>query len=230
MKPRSPPIEVGLRPQPTRHNRAVKTREPKLDEWAIPDEAVEQQGTDGAVIEASREDPEVFALIFDRHYEHLRSHFVRRVGSSLADELTSETLVTAFEIRDRFDTARTDARPWLFGIAMNKLRRHRRQERRELAAYSRAAETPTDYLLEGADARISASLLRGRLATAIAQLNDADRDTLLLHAWADFSYAETAEALGVPVGTVRSRLSRVREQLQELLAGPDAGAEEGQAR
>ena len=56
------------------------------------------------------------------------------------------------------------------------------------------------------------------LALALATLRSDERDVLLLFAWAELTYAEIAEALGVPVGTVRSRLSRARARFRELLS------------
>jgi RNA polymerase sigma-70 factor (ECF subfamily) len=68
-----------------------------------------------------------------------------------------------------------------------------------------------------ADARADAAAVSARLAQILARMPAGDRDVLLLFAWADMSYAEVAEALGIPVGTVRSRLNRARKQLRVLV-------------
>jgi RNA polymerase sigma factor (sigma-70 family) len=67
--------------------------------------------------------------------------------------------------------------------------------------------------------RVSASAAGPALASALAALDRSDRDVLLLVALADLSYAEVAESLGIPYGTVCSRLSRVRRRLRESLGG-----------
>jgi RNA polymerase sigma factor (sigma-70 family) len=81
------------------------------------------------------------------------------------------------------------------------------------------------------DAAVSAGAANKQLAAALAGLPAAHRDTLLLVAWGDLSYEEAAAALGVPVGTVRSRLSRARSRLRRALgdADPSSTKEENQA-
>jgi RNA polymerase sigma-70 factor (ECF subfamily) len=63
--------------------------------------------------------------------------------------------------------------------------------------------------------------LRGTLANALAGLDQGDRDVLLLVAWGDLAYAEVADAVGIPIGTVRSRLHRARARLKDALGGSD---------
>ncbi|MGH2392147.1 MAG: RNA polymerase sigma factor, partial [Candidatus Limnocylindria bacterium] len=108
----------------------------------------------------------------------------------------------------------------LYGIATNILRRHARTEVRRLRAYGRvprpgAAEIDGDALASRLDAQQAAAVI----GDALAQLAEAERTVLLLIAWADLSYEETAVALDLPIGTVRSRLHRARARLRELL-GP----------
>lgn len=150
----------------------------------------------------------------------------RRVRPALADELAAETFLQAFAARSRYDPERADARPWLYGIASNLLRRYRRAEERRLRAYARAA-TPgsQDAGLDAVDARLDADAAGPALALALAALGPGERDALLLHAWADLTYEQIAEALSVPVGTVRSRLHRARGVVRELLerSGEEAG-------
>lgn len=174
--------------------------------------------TDAQVIAASHGDPTVFALVFDRHYDSVHRYLARRVGIDLADDLAAETFTTAFDVRRRYGTEYPDARPWLFGIATNLVRHHRRGEARRLRAYARL-DRPAEAEggLEGVDARLDAERMGPALAEALTRLSDGDRDTLLLFAWADLRYEEIAVALRVPVGTVRSRLNRARRRLRELL-------------
>jgi RNA polymerase sigma factor (sigma-70 family) len=177
---------------------------------------------DSELIAGSRTEPAMFSAIFDRHHRELYRYLRSRVGAELAADLAAETFVTAFARRGAYCPQGADARPWLYGIAHNLLRNHVRHERRQLAAYARHGAAPladaaamAEFSL--ADARADAGAVSVRLAQILAQMAAGDRDVLLLFAWADMSYAEVAEALRIPVGTVRSRLNRARRQLRGLV-------------
>lgn len=167
--------------------------------------------TDSQALHASRTDPRVFVVIFERHFEAVNRYLRRRVRADLADDLTAETFVRAFQHRRRYRALRSSARPWLFGIAMNLVREHVRHEQRELRAFARTCIDPVDEVALPDRAA-------GKIAGALGSLNDGERDVLLLYAWADLDYDEIAEALAIPGGTVRSRLHRARGKLRELLA------------
>jgi RNA polymerase sigma-70 factor, ECF subfamily len=174
--------------------------------------------TDAELILSSLKDAERFGLVFDRHFADIHRYLHRRVGAGLADDLAAETFVAAFNRRRDYDPEREDARPWLYGIASNLLRGQWRSERRRLLAYARAAidadpHADDDTVLDRADAAAVAPLV----ARALAALEDRDRDALLLLAWGELSYDEIADALGVPLGTVRSRIHRARAQVSEAL-------------
>lgn len=164
--------------------------------------------TDADAIAASLSEPGVFVDVFDRHFDAIHRYLSRRVGSQIAEELASETFAQAFEHRKRFDANRSDARPWLYGIAHNLLRHHYRDEERALRADARSL---------AADAAEPPAVAGSEVAQLLAELSPGDRDVLLLVAWAELEYAEVAQALGIPVGTVRSRLNRARSRLRELL-------------
>lgn len=173
--------------------------------------------TDAEVIAASRDDPRAFAPIFERHFDAIFRYLRRRVGRVGAEELAAETFAEALAARHRFDTSHRDARPWLYGIAVNLLRHHYRDEERALQAYARSGVDPLaddEPSLEHVDAVAMAPAI----AAALAALPRIEREALLLHAWAELGYGEIAAALDVPVGTVRSRLHRARTRLRELLA------------
>ena len=174
--------------------------------------------SDAEVIRRSLDEPPVFASLFDRHYDSVHRYLARRVGWEVADDLTSETFTTAFDVRRRYDLGRPDARPWLFGIATLLVSHHRRSEGRRLHAYARL-DLPAgdDGGLTGAEGRLDAAEIAPVLADALGRLAPRDRDVLLLFAWADLRYEEIAVALGIPVGTVRSRLHRARQQLRERI-------------
>jgi RNA polymerase sigma factor (sigma-70 family) len=178
---------------------------------------------DGAVIARSLRDPEEFAAVFRRHAPDINRYVVRRLGPDAAEDVVAETFLTAFRLRSRYQRDRPDARPWLYGIATNLIGRHRRAEVRQYRALARTGLDPVaESFTERADARVSAGGESRRLAAALAKLPTGHRDALLLVAWGDLNYEETAAALGVPVGTVRSRLSRARGRLRQVLG--DAGS------
>ena len=176
--------------------------------------------TDGETIVASMREPALFADVFERHYGELAAYLARRVGAVLGEELASETFVRAFAQRGRYDSAYWDARPWLYGIGTNLLRKHARTEERRRRAYARALEhEDVSGGIEGVAERVDAAARARAVAFELSQLTAADRETLLLFALTDLGYAGVAVATGVPVGTVRSRLHRVRRHLQAVLAG-----------
>jgi RNA polymerase sigma factor (sigma-70 family) len=180
--------------------------------------SVQTDATDAAVIVSSLIDGARFGEIFDRHFAEINRYLSRRVGPSLADELAAETFVVAFRSRGRYDPLAHDARPWLFGIAANLARRHWRTERRRLRAYARTGVDPVCDDAAEIDRRIDALAAGPQLAAALASLRGGEREVLLLFAWADLSYEQISTALGIPAGTVRSRLSRARAHVRELLS------------
>ena len=152
-------------------------------------------------------------MLFRRHAPHIRRYVVRRLGQDAADDIVAETFLLAFRQRDSYDQARADARPWLYGIATNLIGRHRRAEIRLYRALARTGADPVmEPFTDRVDDRVSASTASRRLAAGLARLPEELRDTLLLVAWSDLSYQEAATALGIPVGTVRSRISRARSK------------------
>jgi RNA polymerase sigma-70 factor (ECF subfamily) len=174
--------------------------------------------TDSAVIVASLEDPEHFGVIFDRHATVLFRYLVRRVGVDEADPLLGEVFRVAFERRSSYDFDRTNARPWLYGIATNLLARHRRGEARRMRAMARllGRQVPPDDPSVAVASAIDSGSLWPQVAHAITQLPATERDALVLYVWEQLSYDQIAIALEVPVGTVRSRLNRARIRLREL--------------
>jgi len=182
---------------------------------------VSHRTSDSELIHSSAKAPAEFAAIFDRHFDDVYAYLQRRIGRDLAEELSAETFLVALDSRRDYDFARSDALPWLLGIATNLMRRHWRREARELRAYARSAADPLLDAFDGLEERLDASDKRRRLLEALAELSGPERDALLLAAWADLSYAEIAAALGVPIGTVRSRLSRARQRIVSSLAGEE---------
>jgi RNA polymerase sigma factor (sigma-70 family) len=195
---------------------------------APPRQRAEGQGADdarlddAALIERSWHEPEAFAALYDRHAAPIHRFAGRRLGDQMADDVVAETFLAAFRRRKRYDLHRADARPWLYGIAANVIGKHRRSEVRMLRAFARTGADPVAAgHADRVDSRVCAAAVQRDLAAALAGLPAGDRDVLLLIAWADLSYEETAAALGIPVGTVRSRLHRARRKVREALGGQD---------
>ncbi|MGX6605824.1 RNA polymerase sigma factor [Micromonosporaceae bacterium Da 78-11] len=180
--------------------------------------ATPMTASDVDLIRASATDPEAFGRIFDRHARAIHHYVARRVGRSLADDLTAETFLIAFRGRDRYDPAQTDARPWLYGIAANLVRGRQRAEIRQ---YRALARTGVDPATAGHDDRVTARVAAAdhvrALAAVLAKLSVREREVLTLISQAQLSYAEVAQALDIPIGTVRSRLHSARQRIRTAL-------------
>ncbi len=161
-----------------------------------------------------------FLALFEAHYDDIAGYVTRRqVDRSTAEDIVSTTFVEAIDRRATFDHRKGDPRAWLFGIATNLMRRHFRSEHRRLLAYARAASRE----IEGPDTaeetcgRLDASATAGSVAAALATLSQGDYEVLTLLCWAELSQEEIATALGIPKGTVKSRLHRARRQVRAQL-------------
>jgi RNA polymerase sigma factor (sigma-70 family) len=176
---------------------------------------------DGRALEASVREPDRFTVIFDRYFGQVHAYVARRLGTDIADDLAAETFLIAFRQRERFDRRNGVVRAWLYGIATNLIRRHRRDEVRAWRALAKVplpvpASAPEDRIT----AQVTAQGASRDLAAALATLNAKDREVLLLVALGDLTYDEVAAALGIAYGTVCSRLSRARRTLRTHLEDP----------
>lgn len=176
--------------------------------------------TDSEAIGDSLSEPRSFGVIFERHFPAIHGYLRRRLDDQRADEVTAQTFFVAFDQRGRFDREWSDARPWLFGIATNVAHSHRRHELRELKAIA-TISPETGSPIDGVEARVDAERMRGLLARGLAELPTEEADVLLLLVWAELNQAEIADALEIPLGTVKSRLSRARGRLRETLGLAD---------
>lgn len=183
---------------------------------------------DGADIAASRHDPDRFEVIFDRHYDAVVRFAAGRVGEVHAHDVAAEVFVRAFDRRHLFREDRRSALPWLFGIATNVTRERRRKEARGAFALRRAAvEEPAEETFDvAAAARLDAAATRPALAYGLGRLSDDEYQVLMLAALGDLTYEAMAADLGIPVGTVRSRLHRARRRMRDFLAAALPPAEE----
>lgn len=176
------------------------------------------RAADADLVSASWTEPEAFAELFDRYAGMLYRYVSKRLGPEPAEDLVGETFLVAFARRRSYDVAYLDARPWLFGILTKLISRHHRTESARYRALLRtpvddAVDSPADRVAAG----VSAEAARPELAAALAGLSAKDRNVLLLIAWGDLTYEEVAQALDIPIGTVRSRLNRGRRKVRAAL-------------
>ncbi len=170
------------------------------------------------ILAAQRGSPDAFARLVARHQQAVRG-FLRRLSGSHADadDLAQETFVTAWSRISAFRCGES-LRAWLCGMAYRKWLTHRRSEgvvrrwSRETAAVGDAPE--------GSDPAREARLDASR---ALGALRPDQRAAVALCLAAEFSHAEAAMALGLPLGTVKSHVARGRAKLIELLGASDDG-------
>lgn len=158
-----------------------------------------------------------FEDVFEVELVPLHRYLARRVGNAVADDLAAETFAVAF--RKWADLDSRPVRPWLHGIAANLVRHHWREEQRMLRALARAGPELAFADDDASAERLDAQTARAGLAAALKDLRPVEREVLLLHAWAELSDSEIADALSLPLGTVKSHLSRSRDQLRNRLNG-----------
>jgi RNA polymerase sigma factor (sigma-70 family) len=188
---------------------------------------IDTQASDADLIARSLAEPDLFTAVFDRHSAEILRYAYARLGPELAEDVTAETFLDAFRRRSTYDCAWSDARPWLYGIAVRQIGRHRRVEARRLRLLRSAlADGPAEDHSDRAAERVTAERLKPRLATVVAALPQQDRELLLLIAWAELSYAEVATALGTTASAVKARLHRIRVRLRQELGGSNPMNEE----
>jgi RNA polymerase sigma factor (sigma-70 family) len=180
-------------------------------------------GSDAEIIRRSWSEPEVFEVIFDRHYEAVHRFAAGRVGIQDAPDIAAETFARAFDRRQRFRLDRRSALPWLYGIAVNVCREGRRRNSRGQHATTRIAtrdEMSTEAFENDLTERVDAQRLRPDLLAALRGLTDDEYALLMLAGESDMSYQQMADALGIPIGTVRSRLARARRRVRHAIGVP----------
>jgi RNA polymerase sigma factor (sigma-70 family) len=165
-------------------------------------------------------DRDAFAEMFDRYARALYNHGFRLTADwSLADDVVSTTFMEAWRLRERLDPDGGSVRPWLLGIATNITRNLRRGDRRYRAAAmacTQLDQTEPDHA-GVTDGRVDDGRRLAAAMAVLATLPRADREVFTLCVWEELDYAAAAEALGIPIGTVRSRLSRARDKIRKEL-------------
>ncbi|MET9496206.1 RNA polymerase sigma factor [Streptomyces sp. NPDC006552] len=136
---------------------------------------------------------------------------------STAEDIMSETFLTAWRARERLHPEEGSLRPWLLGIATHKAENARRGLRRRVAFLARQRRPPVvaDFAPE-VEGRVDDARRLAAVQDSLDRLRRPEREVLTLCVWSGLDYQQTAEALGIPVGTVRSRLSRARARLASL--------------
>lgn len=183
--------------------------------------------SDADIIRLSLGEPEQFGLLFDRHYGAVYSYAVRSIGRTEGQDVASETFVQAFKSRQRFDLLYRSARPWLLGIASNLISNRYRSFERRNRAYGRAighVQAQSEFEVAATE-RVDAGVHAERVRAALEALRPKERTVVTLFVFAGLSYREISEALGLNERTVKSRLSRGRMNLRNLLS--DVGEQWG---
>lgn len=163
-----------------------------------------------AIRQAAAGSREAMGRIVGEHYADVFRFCARRVGSDLAEDAAQETFVTAQKAIKRFDQ-RSSLRTWLFGIAHNQCRNLSRKRRFEI--------TLDEAITEGNPE--SGAIQREALRAAMAKLSVEHRETVVLHEIEGLTYDEIATVLGVPSGTVKSRLHHAFLNLRQSLVSED---------
>jgi RNA polymerase sigma factor (sigma-70 family) len=177
-------------------------------------------------------DADAFGAVFDACAKSVYNHAFRLTGDwSAAEEVMAMTFLEAWRSRDRIAPDGGSLKPWLLGIATNVARGQRRAAWRHRTALARV--TVSDEFPDFADdvsGRLDDAARIKALHHALASLPRHELEVLALCVWSGLGYAEAAKALNVPVGTVRSRLSRARARLARLTEGELSRPRGGAAR
>ena len=179
-------------------------------------------------------EPAAFDLLFDAFANAVHRHAVRLTGDwAVAEDVVSLTFLEAWRLRQRLLPEGDSPLPWLLGIATNVHRNAARAARRHRDALRRlpVRQSVPDFADELVDRMYDAARLAA-VQRALGRLRRCEREVFFLCVWSGLDYAAAAEALGVPVGTVRSRLSRARDKLRKVVdtdgePGPFAGQLDG---
>ncbi len=167
---------------------------------------------------AGHGDEAAFGAVFERHARSVYNFCFRRTADwALAEDLTSVVFLQAWRHRD--EVLRDDSvLPWLLGIATNVLRDHLRSLRRFRRTLERVPEPlDTPDFADDLAKRLDDERAMHRVLRLLKKLPLTYQEVLAC-SWSGLSYEEIALALDLPIGTVRSRLSRARERLRELAA------------
>ncbi len=179
-----------------------------MREWMLSD------APDAETLATSVDEPDRFAIVYRRHAGTILRYLRGRLSPDVAEDAAHEVFLRAFRQRGDYEPRFPTARPWLYGIAANVIADHHRNEVRRLRALERESQAAATVTRPD----IAPPELSPELAAALRRLSLGDREALLLTVWGELSYEETAAALSIPVGTVRSRIARARAFLRAELS------------
>ncbi|MBD2835134.1 RNA polymerase sigma factor [[Kitasatospora] papulosa] len=162
---------------------------------------------------------EAFAEIFDQHARVVHAYAARSTGDwTAAEDVMSLTFLEAWRLRHKLRDEVVSVRPWLLGIATNVLRNSARAARRHRKAMARLeTEVVHPDFSDAVVGQLADSQRLEAASRALLRLKRSEREVFTLVVWSGLSYPAAAEALGVPTGTVRSRLSRARVKLRQMV-------------
>jgi RNA polymerase sigma-70 factor (ECF subfamily) len=158
-------------------------------------------------------DGEAFAAVIGRHETALGAYLERRVGRQLAQDLLGDVWVAAYGSRRSYDLSFPNARPWLFGVALNKVRRYWQSRPSEDLVPDLTGLVAAWDSWPGVDERVA---VEATLRASLARLQPKEREVVTLVAWEDLTVADAARTLGMPAGTVRRLLHQARQALRNM--------------
>jgi RNA polymerase sigma-70 factor, ECF subfamily len=175
------------------------------------------QASDESLFRASAMgDQHAFSELYERHARTIYNYLFRRLADwSEAEDLTAVVFLEAYRRRKEVVVIEGKLLPWLYGIATNVLRNRRRALWRHRDLITQLAGAPASTAPD-ASARAEAAEQMRSVLERVATLPRRQQDVVALCLWSGLTYEEAAAALGVPAGTVRSRLARARATLTEL--------------
>lgn len=155
------------------------------------------------------------ATVFRTHLDAVYNYCYRRTGSwSAAEDLTSTVFLLVWKNRRRIVELDGTVLPWLYGVAANVCRNHLRSRRRGALALARLPAPELSHHDVDVVDQLHTDRRAAQLRDHLSQLPMADQDVFILVCWEELSYAQAALALDIPIGTVRSRVARVRRTLK----------------
>lgn len=162
----------------------------------------------------SRGDPHAFRALFREYYPRILGYALKRCPNRAdAETVAQETMMAVWKGATSY-AERSSVATWIFGIARNKVADLLRDREKEIA-------TPPDLLTVPSDGGVPGALERQRVEWALEQLTVEHREVVLLTLYDGLSYHDIARMLGIPEGTVKSRMYYARRKLRSILEEVD---------
>lgn len=161
---------------------------------------------------------EAFGLLFERHAQAVFAYCLRRTGTwAVAEDLVSVVFMETWRKRTSV-AVEGSLLPWLYTVALNVTRNHQRARTRYKAALGKVPpHAAHDDHADDVARRVDAEARTMAVIAELEKLPAGDREVLEMSAWSDLSQAQIAQVLGIPVGTVKSRLARAQRTVRGAL-------------